>query len=193
MNRISLSVPGQCPGAVILRIMFVLGVWQMPHAMAEDYGRNGGAQGGTIRAGCKALADSTGREVSSDGRIGASASRPAHCPFDDKVAAPEPAPKVVEQVTPDPIDVGESPRDGGPRNSSLKVEPAGVGLAITSGGALFWILRSGLWASLLVMGLPVWRDLDLLPVVARGRDDSAVSNEAPDVAGEDVFSPKVQE
>jgi hypothetical protein len=196
ITRISLLLKGCCPGALIL--WFVLGVVQMPNVMAEDYGRNGGAQGGKVRAGCKALADSAGREVSADRHLGSPVSRAANCPG-ATVAGPEDAPvqKAAERVTPDPsagpIDVDESQSNRGAGRLSLKVEPIGVGLAITSGGVLFWILRSGLWASFLVMGLPLWRDLDLLPIVARGGDDPPVWNDAPEVAGEEVFSSKAPE
>ncbi|MSQ60300.1 MAG: hypothetical protein EXR36_11840 [Betaproteobacteria bacterium] len=145
-------LPRERPRAVILCMALTLGPWQLGHAMAEDYGRNGGAQGSkVVRVGCKALADSAGREVSANSHNGSAVSRPAHCP-DAKIAETEPAPmpKVAKRVTPDPlpdsIDVGGIPGGGSLGNLSLKVEPAGVALAITSGGALFWILRSGLWA-----------------------------------------------
>lgn len=50
--------------------------------------------------------------------------------------------------------------------------------AIMSGG-LLWLLHSSFWASLLVIGLPMWRHVDLLAIVSRGpADDGEAQDEA---------------
>jgi hypothetical protein len=47
-----------------------------------------------------------------------------------------------------------------------------VSTAIVSGGVL-WVLQSSFWASLLLLGLPLWRHVDLLAIVARAPLDAA--------------------
>jgi len=47
-----------------------------------------------------------------------------------------------------------------------------VSTAIVSGGVL-WALQSSFWASLLLLGLPLWRHVDLLAIVARAPPDAA--------------------
>lgn len=44
--------------------------------------------------------------------------------------------------------------------------------AIMSGG-LLWLLHSSFWASLLVIGLPMWRHVDLLAIVSGGAADAS--------------------
>ena len=44
---------------------------------------------------------------------------------------------------------------------------------------LIWFLQSSLWAALLVLGVPIWRHVDLLPVVDQ------VAADAPDTASAD--------
>jgi hypothetical protein len=74
------------------------------------------------------------------------------------------------------------------------VDPVSVGFALVSGGLLYGFLSSGWLASLLLLGLPIWRDLDLLPIVARANDDEASDpGEASNVAEESVFSHKADE
>ncbi len=179
----------------MLRAALVLLLWQAEHTLAEEFGRNGGAaRGGQVHSGCKALADSGGRQVSADTSRGPAASRPAHCPG-ATVAEPKPAPaqRAIPGPLTGPIHVEKTSGHGSNNEISLKVDPAGVGFAIASSGALLWFVRSGLWASLLVMGLPIWRDLDLLPIVDRASDDSAFPGEASDVVEEQVFSFKPDE
>jgi hypothetical protein len=42
-----------------------------------------------------------------------------------------------------------------------------VGAALLTSGTVIWLLHSNYWAYLLIFGLPLWRDVDLLPIVAR--------------------------
>jgi hypothetical protein len=50
-----------------------------------------------------------------------------------------------------------------------------VSAAVLTGGAVIWLLQSSLWTSLLILGLPLWRHVDLLPIVDRASDDAPVS------------------
>jgi hypothetical protein len=56
--------------------------------------------------------------------------------------------------------------------------------AIATGGVL-WFLQSSFWASLLLLGLPIWRHVDLLAIVARMPDDGAADPQNPPNPSED--------
>jgi hypothetical protein len=45
--------------------------------------------------------------------------------------------------------------------------------AITVGG-LIWALRTEFWAALLIFGLPLWRHVDLVPILAQEADQEAM-------------------
>ena len=198
-------------GAVILAAALVFLNCQIESVISEEFGRDGGAgQGGRVRVGCEILWDSAGREVSASTAYGTAMSRPAHCP-DAMLAEPAPAPAptptltatptptpAAQRVTPDPvpnpIHVEKMLGNGDADELSFQFDPVGVGVALTSGGMLLWFLRSGFWASLFVMGLPVWRDLDLLPILDRASDDNAyATRDAPDIGAESVFSHEADE
>jgi hypothetical protein len=51
--------------------------------------------------------------------------------------------------------------------------PERVGAALLTGGAMLWVLHSSFWTSLLVLGLPIWRHVDLLPIVATTPESEA--------------------
>ena len=51
--------------------------------------------------------------------------------------------------------------------------------ALMSGGVL-WLLQSSFWASLLLLGLPLWRHVDLLAIVARAPSDPGTQPPAED-------------
>lgn len=40
-----------------------------------------------------------------------------------------------------------------------------------TGGAAIWLLHSSVWTSLLILGLPLWRHVDLLPIIDHTQDD----------------------
>lgn len=65
----------------------------------------------------------------------------------------------------------------------LRLDPVGAGLALVTSAGLLWFLRSGFAVSLLLLGLPVWRDLDLLPVVARGTPGAQADDDHDAEAG----------
>ena len=57
--------------------------------------------------------------------------------------------------------------------SALSGDLARASATVVTGGVLIWLLHSGLWASLLVLGVPIWRHVDLLAIVAQSGDASA--------------------
>ncbi|HEU5284218.1 MAG TPA: hypothetical protein VFU53_10420 [Burkholderiales bacterium] len=61
-------------------------------------------------------------------------------------------------------------RDGAARLAVLDTQAGRVGAAVLTGGAVIWLLQSSLWTSLLILGLPLWRHVDLLPIVDRAAD-----------------------
>ena len=56
--------------------------------------------------------------------------------------------------------------------------------AIATGGVL-WFLQSSFWASLLLLGLPIWRHVDLLAIAARAPYDEAGGRQARPNPSED--------
>jgi hypothetical protein len=67
---------------------------------------------------------------------------------------------------------------GGPLRFAAE-NPERVGAALVTGGAVIWALHSGLWTSLLLLGVPLWRHVDLLPIVAGSHDDDATREPLP--------------
>jgi hypothetical protein len=47
-------------------------------------------------------------------------------------------------------------------------------------GFVWWLTRSGGLLTSMLMGVPAWRHLDLLPVVARRSDDDDDNDDGPD-------------
>jgi hypothetical protein len=45
-----------------------------------------------------------------------------------------------------------------------------VGATVTA-GFIWWLTRSGGMLTMMLMGIPAWRHVDLLPVLMRDRDD----------------------
>jgi hypothetical protein len=41
---------------------------------------------------------------------------------------------------------------------------------VITSGVVIWLLQSSFLASLLILGLPLWRHVDLLPIVERAAD-----------------------
>jgi len=67
--------------------------------------------------------------------------------------------------------------------------------AVITGGCVMILLHSGLWTSLLALGLPFWRHVDLLPICEHGPDTSDTCNAAcamtrAEAAVADVFLSK---
>lgn len=101
----------------------------------------------------------------------ASPSLPPPSPVQVTATAPAPARLARLESNRTTYAFGETPE--------LRLDPVGAGLALVTSGGLLWFLRSGFAVSLLLLGLPVWRDVDLLPVIAGGVPD-AMSEDDPD-------------
>jgi hypothetical protein len=57
---------------------------------------------------------------------------------------------------------------------------------LVTGGTAVFLLQSGLWTYLLLLGLPLWKHVDLLPIVdAAAHEADALADTAPD-ADEDA-------
>ena len=54
----------------------------------------------------------------------------------------------------------DAPRDTGPDTRRLSA-------TVITSGVVIWLLQSSVVASLLILGLPLWRHVDLLPIVER--------------------------
>jgi len=101
---------------------------------------------------------------------------PARAPRQTQTPAPAATPTPAPVRMPDLASARTTQAFGEP--PALRLDPVGAGMALVTAGGLLWFLRSGLAVSLLLLGLPVWRDVDLLPVVAGAgcipeRDDDA--------------------
>lgn len=74
------------------------------------------------------------------------------------------------------ITVGaQEPAEGEDELAVLDTDVGRVSAAVVTGGALFWLLQSSIWTSLLILGLPLWRHVDLLPIVDRASDPAPAS------------------
>jgi hypothetical protein len=126
---------------------------------------------------CGALLDATGARVSPQDPSGqVVTSAPRRCAARD--SAPRKAgpsipihsgaiPGLSAEPVPRPATAHEEPLRFAAEN------PERVGAALLTGGAMLWVLHSSFWTSLLVLGLPLWRHVDLLPIVATAPESDA--------------------
>ncbi len=49
----------------------------------------------------------------------------------------------------------------------VQVTPERLSATVLTSGTTLWLLHSGFWTYLLILGLPLWRHVDLLPIVDR--------------------------
>lgn len=147
---------------------------------------------------CPSLVDGRGAMVRSRGTGGtAEASFARDCPV--AIVRPEPAvspPVPVKQAKPPESPVGvrglaagsvqvpdfaDDYPDGAPL--VVRVTPERLSATVLTGGTTLWLLHSGFWTYLLILGLPLWRHVDLLPIV----DPTARDDERPaEVAAAEV-------
>lgn len=102
----------------------------------------------------------------------AATARPAAGRARSRPAAGAPSQRVLPRFTTGPAQPGAAgARDGaGTGLAVLDTQAGRVGAAVLTGGAVIWLLQSSLWTSLLILGLPLWRHVDLLPIVDRAAD-----------------------
>jgi hypothetical protein len=60
----------------------------------------------------------------------------------------------------------------------VRVTPGRLSATVLTSGTAIWLLQSGFWASLLILGLPIWRHVDLLPIVDAATDDEGATDAA---------------
>src|SRR5688572_9520175 len=150
----------------------------LPARAQATEGRDGGAY-----IGCGAVTDGRGAEVS--GRAGGTriatrvhrecAARGASETAPVARGAPKSRTQAPQQPHAGAVEADARPIRLGSVNLPKAVEtPSAVkgdlvrcGATVVTGGALIWLVHSGLWASLLLLGVPIWRHVDLLPIVAR--------------------------
>jgi len=96
----------------------------------------------------------------------------------------------------------ENPDRGGDEEQTdsfldLALDPVRVASSLLSVGAVWWLTRSGGLITTMLMGIPTWRHLDLLPVVAKSYGDEADANDGVgdvfDLDPEELFSDTVVE
>jgi hypothetical protein len=63
-----------------------------------------------------------------------------------------------------------------------------VGAALIASGSIIWVLRWSLWGYLLILGLPLWRDVDLLPIVMRDVEGANIAHITPSTEEERAVS-----
>ena len=165
--------------------------WLIPAAAAADKVEQGPRS--NIRVRCGTLSDTHGAQVLGRGeganaraeseRCRSDPSRPAPVTLPPPVAAPKPAPIAEPHRSrqPPPAPVAAHPIRVAAEWSSDEAKrvdrftPTKVtrlSTAIATGGVL-WFLQSSFWASLLLLGLPIWRHVDLLAIAARAPYDKA--------------------
>jgi hypothetical protein len=96
----------------------------------------------------------------------------------------------VESDEPGPVNRAHDPGTDERVIAALQ-DPVRVASATLTAGFVWWLTRSGGLITSILMGIPAWRHVDLLPVLAARRDDEHDENEpqgedfALDSPGED--------
>ena len=68
----------------------------------------------------------------------------------------------------------------------VRLTPERLSATVLTGGTALWFLQSGFWTYLLILGLPLWRHVDLLPIVdSESNDDGPPTNAAAADADEE--------
>jgi hypothetical protein len=68
----------------------------------------------------------------------------------------------------------------------VHVTPERLSATVLTGGTTLWLLHSGFWTYLLILGLPLWRHVDLLPIVdSASNEDEHPTDAAAAAAGAD--------
>ena len=106
-------------------------------------------------------------------RPGRATRRPA-CPCQARQAKPSEPGLAVRGLAAGSVqadlDSAQDYADGTPL--VVQVTPERLSATVLTGGTTLWLLHSGFWTYLLILGLPLWRHVDLLPIV-----DSASSED----------------
>ena len=119
-----------------------------------------------------------------------SATKPAEVDVQDKPPA-NTAVKAVALAPPAPaITAGHAVADPSENDADAPIAPhisAGrLSATLVTGGTAVFLLQSGLWTYLLLLGLPLWKHVDLLPIVDAAAHEPDLGVDAADDADEDT-------
>lgn len=173
----------QFPASHIVRIaagIVLAAMLAFASADASSQGRDGSPW-----KDCGSVTDGHGATVSG-GRAGSISTRlhercgeavVQSAPRQEKTSQPAPAkapkPAAAVPILPGQVSVPDA-RSEIP--SALSGNLGRASATVVTGGVLIWFLHSSLWASLLVLGVPIWRHVDLLPVVSNASHAQRPSN-----------------
>lgn len=62
----------------------------------------------------------------------------------------------------------------------VRATPERLSATVLTSGTTLWLLHSGFWTYLLLLGLPLWRHVDLLPIVDSAGGSAAGASDAAD-------------
>jgi hypothetical protein len=177
-----------------------------PHALdrsPEAAARRGGdaAQGVRVERVCTRLFDGRGEKVlvQRPGREAAASASPV-CRADNAAPKAAEANSQVKPIAPSlelpPITAGAAQvdralsRDRQARTPmALRVSAGRLSATLVTGGTAVFLLQSSLWTYLLILGLPLWQHVDLLPIVdTAASDEGATGEAAPDADDEQAVS-----
>jgi len=167
-------------------------------------------RGGSVYRSCTRVFDGRGEKVLA-GQIGSAAGNTAECPAarapahpaeaTAEVKPPEPEKqikprvdkpaKVVAPTAPAPaITAGHTVADPSENEVDTPMAPhisAGrLSATLVTGGTAVFLLQSALWTYLLLLGLPLWKHVDLLPIVDTAAHEADTGVGGVDVADEDT-------
>jgi hypothetical protein len=145
---------------------------------------------------CPSLVDGRGGTVRSRGTGGAAeasfardcpglVAQPASVPQPVPIAQPRQAKRAEPSAAVRGLVAGSvqadlasalDPADGTPL--VVQVTPERLSATILTGGTTLWLLHSGFWTYLLILGLPLWRHVDLLPIVDSASRESGPATDA---------------
>jgi hypothetical protein len=138
-----------------------------------------------------AVGSSFSRDCPSDGKQSSSVEAQKPNVVDDKPKAADAVPGLsAGSVQVDEPVAGEQGEGG---SLAVRVTPGRLSASVLTGGTAIWLLQSGFWTSLLILGLPIWRHVDLLPIVDAASDDESARGAAPPDAGEERAVARVLE
>ncbi len=84
--------------------------------------------------------------------------------------------------------VADQQGDSRPENfSELITDPVRIAGTLMSVGAVWWLTRSGGLIATMMMGIPTWRHLDLLPIVSSYFDNESDERDSTGPSAEDAF------
>jgi len=166
-------------------------------------------RGGRVYRPCTRVFDGRGEKVLA-GQLGSAAGNTANCPAaraptrpaqadsDAKPAEPEsqvkqPVERQAKAVAPTPpapaITAGHAVADPRENDVDTPIAPhisAGrLSATLVTGGTALFLLQSALWTYLLLLGLPLWKHVDLLPIVDAAAQEGDTGADAADDVDED--------